>query len=273
MDDSQRRFQAFERDGWNQVARDYAELTKTISRQVADPLLDAAAVGAGSTVVDVATGPGWTASVAAERGAEPIGVDISETMIDEARTRFPDLAFEAGSAERLPLEDSSVDAVVSAFGMPHFADHEAFAAEAHRVLRAGGRLAFASWHPPGNNPFFAIALGSIARAGNLDIDLPEGVDMFTWAEDGPCQELLSGAGFGELSRVDVPMQFVTDQGGAAIVHFLENASVRSRALYQAQTPEAKQAISETIDEMMAPLESGGSWTVPLNAFVVSAAHT
>ena len=110
-------------------------------------------------VVDVASGPGWSAAAAVERGASVIGVDISHAMVDEASRRVPQAEFRLGAAESLPVEDESADAVVSAFGMPHFADHARFVAEGYRVLRPQGRIAFASWEPPADNPFFGDCPG------------------------------------------------------------------------------------------------------------------
>lgn len=270
MDSAKQEFQAFERDGWNEVAGEYGEFTAGVTSEVSEALLDAANVSGGSRVVDVASGPGWTAAVAAERGAATIGVDISEAMVAQASSRFPEVDFRVGSAEELPLEDRSVDAVVSAFGMPHFADHAAFVAESARALDAGGRIAFASWYPPQTNPFFGVALGSIAKHGDLNVPLPEGLDMFTWADDAACDELLSAAGFGPCERVDVPLAVRTANGVDTVIGFLENASVRSRALFGAQTAEAQAAITTSISEMLAPMETDGQWTIPLNAFVVSA---
>jgi len=271
MDQAALTFQAFERDGWNVVANEYGKLTENVTSAAADALLDAAAVGPETRVVDVASGPGWTAAAAAARGAWATGVDISESMVEQSSSRFPELDFRLGSAEELPLEDASVDAVVSAFGMPHFADHGAFAAEAHRVLVPGGRISFASWYPPQQNPFFGVALGSIAKHGDLNVPLPDGVDMFAWADEQACSDLLSTAGFGPCDRTDLPLAITTDDGVGTVVGFLQNASVRSRALYSAQTGEAQEAIAGSIAEMLAPMESDGTYTIPLAAFVVSAA--
>lgn len=272
-----RSFQDFERTGWNEVATSYADSIGRVTAGVARALLDAANVVPGSAVLDVATGPGWVAAAAVERGASAVGVDIAQAMVDEARRRHPDMEFRVGSAEELPVGAETFDAVVSAFGMPHFADHEAFAAEAWRVLRPRGRLAFASWYPPARNPFFAVVLGAIARHGSLDVDLPDGVDMFQWADTASCQDLLSGAGFGPLVRHDVNLVWDDDDGPTAMMNFLDNGGVRSRALFKAQTRKAKLAIAEDIAASLTTYESDGTWSIPLSAFVVAApkidAHT
>jgi SAM-dependent methyltransferase len=270
MDEKAHAFQEFERNGWNEVASAYADLTAGTSSQVADALLDAAGGGEGVRVLDVATGPGGLAAAAAARGARVTGLDLSTSMVAEARARHPGIEFEVGPGEAMPLDDGSFDAVVSSFGMPHFADHTAVFAEAHRVLSGDGRIAVASWIPPADNPFFAVGIGSIAECGSLEVDLPEGTDMFAWYDDDISGDLFARTGFAPPRKQVVEMEAVTDDGPGMLLEMLENASVRSRALYRAQTDEARVAIRAKIVEKLAPMEHGGTWTIPLRAFVLSA---
>src|SRR6478672_7834286 len=83
-------FDAFEKSGWERVARAYHGFAGAITPQVVDPLLDAASVGPGVRVLDVASGPGYAAARAASRGAVAVGVDVAEAMIVLARARHPD---------------------------------------------------------------------------------------------------------------------------------------------------------------------------------------
>ena len=62
----------------------------------------------------------------------------------------------------------------------------------------------------------------------------------------------------------------SDDGTASIIETLENASVRSRALYLAQTEDDRRAIETKITELLAPLETDGSWTISASAFVLAA---
>jgi SAM-dependent methyltransferase len=113
-----------------------------------DRLIDALAVGRTELVADVACGPGASAlQVASRIGCRVVGVDLSAVSIERARAAAVEadlddrLHFAIGDAERLPLEDSSVDAVLCECALCTFPDKATAAAELARVLRPGAKLA------------------------------------------------------------------------------------------------------------------------------------
>ena len=98
------------------------------------------------TVLDVGCGPGSvTSSLARAAGAAALalGVDISEPMLARAvrSESGPQVGFMRADAQRLPLRDETVDAVVSIAALQLIPDPVAALAEMWRVLRPGGRLA------------------------------------------------------------------------------------------------------------------------------------
>ena len=105
----------------------------------------AGVVPTGGTVVDVGTGPGRVPALLARRRSDltVIGVDPSADMLDRARRRAGGLStvqfIEAG-AESLPLDDGSIDAVLSSLSSHHWADRSAALSEQVRVLKPGGRF-------------------------------------------------------------------------------------------------------------------------------------
>ena len=97
------------------------------------------------SVLDVGTGSGGLALLAARRGAEVTGIDIAEDGIERAaRARAKDeglnIRFDVGDAQSLPYADAAFDVVVSTFGVIFASDQRKAAGELARVCRAGGRL-------------------------------------------------------------------------------------------------------------------------------------
>ncbi len=101
------------------------------------------------SILDVATGTGWTARKLAERGANTTGIDYSEELIlgaqQIAKNRGLNITFDVGDAHQLPYPDESFDAVVSTFGVIFVDQPEVAARELARVCRPGGRLALTVW--------------------------------------------------------------------------------------------------------------------------------
>jgi ubiquinone/menaquinone biosynthesis C-methylase UbiE len=113
----------------------------------------------GKTVLDYGCGAGENTVLAASRGAQVIGVDISPELIELAEKRLEahDLAenaeFRIGSAHELPLEDESVD-VVLGIAILHHLDLKLASKEVFRVLKKGGRAIFSE--PVRNSKFIGF---------------------------------------------------------------------------------------------------------------------
>jgi SAM-dependent methyltransferase len=119
---------------------------------------EAAGIGAGDRVLDVACGTGAaTLAVAARVGlaASVTGLDPNPEMLAVARRKSSEIDWRDGAAEALPFPDASFDAVVSQFGMMFFADRAGAVREMLRVLRPGGRLAVAVCDAVENSPGYA----------------------------------------------------------------------------------------------------------------------
>ncbi|MDT0304753.1 methyltransferase domain-containing protein [Streptomonospora wellingtoniae] len=101
-------------------------------------------LGAGDSVVDAGCGAGRAvgeiAAIIAGRGGSVVGIDLDEDMIATARLRCPEADFHVGDANALSLDDSSVTAYRADKVLHALTDPAAALAEAHRVLRPGGRI-------------------------------------------------------------------------------------------------------------------------------------
>jgi ubiquinone/menaquinone biosynthesis C-methylase UbiE len=91
-------FKRLEAEGWKAKASGYDRFSGEHHGQRVEPLLDAGAVGPGTRMLDLATGPGY----AAARGASVVGVDAAGAMISLARRLHPGLDFRQADAHGLP---------------------------------------------------------------------------------------------------------------------------------------------------------------------------
>jgi ubiquinone/menaquinone biosynthesis C-methylase UbiE len=118
-------------------------------------VVEAVDLRAGERVLDVACGTGVLARTAGERvGPEGsiVGLDPNPGMLAVAREAAPGIDWRRGSAESIPFDDGSFDAVVSQFGLMFFDDGVGAIREMARVTRPGGRIAVAVWDTLENTP-------------------------------------------------------------------------------------------------------------------------
>ncbi len=125
------------------------ERTAALLDTVSDGVVGHAAIRPGEAVLDVACGTGNAALKAAALGACATGVDLAPRLVEVATQRAIgtglQVRFVVGDAEALPVQDASVDVLLSVFGLIFAPDQERVAAEVVRVLRPGGRAVITGW--------------------------------------------------------------------------------------------------------------------------------
>jgi ubiquinone/menaquinone biosynthesis C-methylase UbiE len=142
-------FKAKQRETW--ALGNFGEVA-VFTAQAAGHLVRYAGIRAGQSVLDVGTGTGVVAITAARLGARVTGLDLTPELLEQARQSasmagLKDIEWKEGDAEILPFPDASFDAVLSQFGHMFAPRPDVALREMLRVLKPGGRIAFATWPP------------------------------------------------------------------------------------------------------------------------------
>jgi SAM-dependent methyltransferase len=255
----------FEHAGWQQAAADYDGSFLAATRLFSGALLDA--VGEAQDLLDLACGSGVVAEAALRRGLRPVGLDFSPAMLAQGRRRAPALDLREGDAEALPFADAAFDAVVSNFGVHHVERPRRALAEAFRVLRPGGGLAFTLWAPPEENPAWRLLFDAVRAHGRLDVALPAGAEGLSGV--AAFAAATAEAGFGEAWAE--PANAVWRLPGEAdLVGIFAAGTVRTARLIDAQPAEARAAIRAHVAEALRDFAPGGEVELPIRAYVISA---
>jgi SAM-dependent methyltransferase len=262
-------FDAFEEAGWGtKEAAGYDALAGRVTSRLADALLDAVGAGPGTRVLDIATGPGYVAARAAERGADPVGLDFSETMLAYARSRSPNVEFVRGNATDLPFPDGSFDAAIVAFLLLHVGRPEEVVAEAARVV-APGRAAFSVWDEPSRGRWLGVVFDAFTAAGaQPPADVPPGPPIFRFADKSEFKQLLTGAGLVDVAveTVAFPLRLAS---GDELRSGLIDGTVRVRPMILGQSAEMQRAIRTHFDELLEKYRTEDGFDVPVSVKLAS----
>lgn len=182
---------------WDLVADAYAAELVPQFELFANDALRLAALPAGARILDVATGPGTLALLAASTGATISAIDFSPTMIANLHRRARDagatIDARLGDGQALPFADDIYDGAFSMFGLMFFPDRARGLQEMRRVLRPGGRAVVSSW-APFDGPFAMVMDSVRAMVPNL----PFGEGKLPLGDPSAFAGEMTAAGFREV---------------------------------------------------------------------------
>jgi SAM-dependent methyltransferase len=145
---------------------DYPAMVETFLLPLGPRLVEAAGIGPGQRVLDVAAGTGNASLPAAQTGAEVTASDLTPELLEAGKARAEEAGVElewtVADAENLPFDDESFDVVMSCIGAMFAPRHEAVAGELIRVCRPGGTIAMLNWTPEGMIGGLFKAIGPFA---------------------------------------------------------------------------------------------------------------
>lgn len=245
---------------------------------VSEALLDRAGVRAGERVIDVGCGCGSTsftfASLVGPSGFV-LGIDISGPMLARARKLAPKGApvdFVQADATVYPFDPENFDVLISRFGVMFFAEPSTSFANMRRALRPSGRLAFACWREPRENPWMMTPLQAVYQhVPKLPPPGPEDPGPFAFAAEERVHRILGEAGYKAvaLERVDLSFDIALGRGLDAAAQAALQIGPASRAL-DGHPPEMRAAAAKSVKEMLAPYVRGETVPLPGSIWIVTA---
>ena len=132
---------------------DYSAIADEVVAPLGPVLVEAAGVGPGQRVLDIAAGTGNASFPAAATGATVVASDLCPELLEHGRRvaaeRGVELEWREANAEALPFADNEFDTVLSCIGVMFAPHHQLAANELVRVCKPGGTIAVLSWTPEG----------------------------------------------------------------------------------------------------------------------------
>ena len=196
-------------------------------------------------------------------------------MLERARQSAPKelpIDFALADATVYPFVPASFDLLASRFGVMFFADPALSFANMRKALRPSGRLAFACWREPRENPFFMAPLAAAYKhVPKLPQQGPEDPGPFAFASEARVRHILDAAGFTGV-EMEVCLLLLDSAIGrgldGAVQGALEIGPV-SRAL-EGQPEHLRVAAANSIREALTPFAKGDAVLLPASVWIVTA---
>lgn len=245
---------------------------------IADALVDRAAPRSGERIIDVGCGSGATTIAFAQKVAPSghvLGVDVSGPMLARARQSAPrelPVDFELADATVFPFDPKSFDLLVSRFGVMFFAEPALSFANLRKALRPSGRLAFACWREPRENPFFMLPLQAVYKhVPKLPQQGPEDPGPFSFASEARVNRILGEAGFTgiEMEPCNFALDVAIGRGLDVAVQSALEIGPSARALAE-QPSEVVAAAAQSIREAFVPHVREQTVALPASIWIVTA---
>ncbi|HYV96932.1 MAG TPA: methyltransferase domain-containing protein [Gemmatimonadaceae bacterium] len=241
------------------------------SRPIHDRMIELLAPSAGERVLEVGAGPGDTGFLAAAAGARVVSTDISPLMSDIARKRGGDrgvtnVDFELADAQAMHFADALFDGILCRWTLMLLPNPAAGVAECFRVLKPGGRLVFAVFTGPGENPWVSIPVGILVKSGHLPAP---GADwrpgILALGDRAQLTELVRNAGFSAVTLGAVDMAW-TFKDADDYWRFLIDVTALGE-LIRSLPDDARKEFRARLDAAIVPFTAARGVAIPAQCWV------
>lgn len=267
---------------WEEMApgwEDRNEWMVAVAGPVNEWIVGSARPEAGQTAIDIAAGPGDLGFQVAERVGDTgrvMSTDFSPQMVEAARRigagrGLDNVEYRVLDAERMDLPDDAFDVAVCRWGYMLMADPAAALRETRRVLRDGGRLAFAVWAEPERNQWAAVPAMTLVQAGHMPPPEPGAPGIFAMADAERTLAMTRDAGFEDVALEEIRFDFRYADFEDLWDSLIRLAGPLARAIGPL-TDEQRDAVREAIRGAVEGYRSeDGSYTIPAACLGISAA--
>jgi ubiquinone/menaquinone biosynthesis C-methylase UbiE len=261
------KFREAERDGWSERAAGYDGATARATLQTIPALLSHARLFPNSKVLDQGCGPGYVAACADLLGVQAKGIDFSQGMIDEARSRFPHISFEVGDIESVDEADQTYDAVLSNFVLFHVTDPVLAMREAYRVLKPSGRFVFSQWLAGDQSDCYRLMFEVLKKHADMSLADPA-PDAYFLSDRRSAQAALESVGFNNI-KFEV-VENVLHAEAESFYDFFMTFGIRIPFILERQSRQVQETIRTEIDEWAGQYLVDGEYRIPMASIVISA---
>jgi SAM-dependent methyltransferase len=221
-------------------------------------------------VLELASGTAEVSAALVGRVGSILATDVAPGMVEAAKRRgLAGVEHRVLDMQALELPDGAFDKVACRFGYMLVPDRAAAFAETRRVLRPGGRLAFATWAPAQRNPWATPFGPSLVSRGLLEAPEPGQPGQFALGDPETIEAAVRGAGFEDvvIREVDLVFRIPSWQ------EYVEVQTAMATSLREALESAPAGARGEILEEARArfePLRTDDGYAAPGVALVTRA---
>jgi SAM-dependent methyltransferase len=221
-------------------------------------------------VLEVAGGTGELAAALAGRVARLVSTDLSPAMVEAAvRRELLGVEHLVMDMQALDFPDASFDSVVCRFGYMLAPDPLLACRETRRVLRPGGRLAFATWAPAKRNPW-ATAWGPVLlERGLVEPPKPGEPGQFALSDPDEIAALVRAAGFDRVTVREVEIEH-RSPGWEEFRRAFTSLAASTRQVLESLDDATRAEVDEAARARLERFRTADGYVVPGVALVTSA---
>jgi SAM-dependent methyltransferase len=261
--------------GWKATRENFQRTMVPVSHW----LVEAIHPQPGHRVLELAAGLGDTGLLAAELvapGGSVLITDGSEKMVEAAREHAEEVGatnveLRTMQAEWIDLPTATMDGVICRFGYMLLVDPEAALRETRRVLKPGGRVAFAVWDALDRNPWMKVIRDALVAQDLAPAAVPDGPGPFALGSEAAVVELLDATGFEDAEVAGLDLVVGAPSLDAWWDHVMQT-SITTAELVRGLAPADHYRLRDLIDAGYSEyVRDDGTLEAPARALVAAAA--